>query len=82
MVPWVKDPVLSLQWLRSLLRHRWSFHMPQVQPKKKSRFHRKTFSLKISRFGTCNPTNNKQSSVEVASLQTDGCRFSSLLPGP
>jgi len=37
---WVKDLVLSLQWLGSLLRHSFNpwlgnFHMPQAWPKKK-----------------------------------------------
>ena len=40
MGPWAKDPVLSLLWLRSLLRHRFdlwprNIHMPRVQPNKK-----------------------------------------------
>ena len=40
MAPWVKDLVVSLQWLRSLLWCRFdpwpgNFHMLLVQPKKK-----------------------------------------------
>ena len=40
MTHWVKDPVLSLQWLGSLLWrgfHSWpgNFCMPQAQPKRK-----------------------------------------------
>ena len=40
MVQWVKDPVLSLQWLRSLLWRGFdpwpgNFHLPKEQPKKK-----------------------------------------------
>ena len=32
---WLKDLMLLLQWLGSLLwRWPWNFHMPQVQPKK------------------------------------------------
>ena len=41
MVPWVKDPVVSLQWLELLLWRGFdpwprNFHMLGVRPKKKS----------------------------------------------
>ena len=41
MAQWVKDPVLSPQWLGLLPWHRfnlwlWNFYMPRVQPKKEA----------------------------------------------
>ena len=42
MIQWVKDPALSLQWLKLLPWHRFdlwprNFHMPGAQPKIKTK---------------------------------------------
>ena len=40
MAQQVRDPVLFLQWLRSLLWHEfnlWNFHLTSAQPKKKKK---------------------------------------------
>ena len=51
MAYWAKDPTLSLQWLRSLLWHRFdswlrNFHMLQAWQKKKKKKKKKKKNLR------------------------------------
>ena len=54
MVQWVKEPVLLLQWLWFLQRHRFdpwpgNLYMLQAQPKKKGGVEYKLMSLLLTR---------------------------------